>query len=67
MVKKSLESNQLMSSTEKPLSNGVGGQTTHSANGINKLKQSGNNYTNEDIVIISSMDNKNNTMRAVSR
>ena len=67
MVKKSLESNQMMSSTEKPLSNGVGGQTTHSANEANKLKQSANNYTSEDIVIINSMDNKNNTMRTGSR
>lgn len=65
MVKKSMESNQLMSSKEQPMSNG-GGQTSHSLNDINKLKQSGNNYTSEDIVVMQSLDNKNHTVRTAA-
>ena len=56
-----------MSSNEKPLSKDPAGQTSQSINDMNKSKQSGNNQGTDDIVIMDTMDHKNNTMRTVSR
>ena len=56
-----------MSSNEKPLSKDPAGQTSQSINDIKQSKQSGNNQGTDDIVVMDTIDQKNNTMRTVSR